>query len=569
MPDISSVIDSIARGAPVNSEDVLHFICQESKKDRIEANFKLAEAYCNANDFEQARVFIRRAWELSEFAEECLPLFIRIHSTLSDVASIREAHKRLGIRKASHNDIGGALACFNAWQYADALHKGIDSYQYDYDVLDCIATLARPHSFPAIHPAPLTNRKVRLAYLMFGVGQINSVIVKHSLSFAQFHDKERFEIKFFVPEREAIVSKSEEAKSHIKAIEAFQCNISIAPNSALEEQSLIKLAASIHDFSPDILVTSAALADLRHYFIASLRPAPLIIGLCQGPPPQYISPSFDWSISWTKHPLIDCPSDCSLVAGGTILPQRQYSTEDAKRSMGIPAQDLVLMSCGRDAKFQDPDFWQAIVQVVQKNPHVRFVAVGISRLPDFLNLLIPPDLKQRIKLLGWQKDFLNVLSMADVMVDTYPSGGGVTILDAMAFGIPVVSFKNNYMQKFAQTDWSPAEEFMGVPELLVERGNFEKLKLLVTKLLTDHRYRINLSRRCVESVHSTSGHPEIMVRSCEQVYVNVLKKKLDRGLARVDTRAILPPLPRPKSLLSRISGRLGREWKSFWGGLKY
>ncbi len=116
-----------------------------------------------------------------------------------------------------------------------------------------------------------------------------------------------------------------------------------------------------------------------------------------------------------------------------------------------------------------------------------------------------------------------MLSMADVVVDTYPSGGGMIVVDAMAMGIPVVSFKNNYMRTFSQKDWSPAEEFMGVPELLVDRGDFAQLGSLLNKLLTDREYRIQMSRICKERIHETSGNPARMVRDCEKVYLNVMK----------------------------------------------
>ena len=555
MQNLDCVLKNIVDNKTVNSEDVLPFICQGSKKNRISANFMLAEAFYAANKCEQAKVFIQRAWEFSGFMEEYLPLYIKIHAALNDIASIREAHKRLGIRKASENKIGEALTCFNSWQYADAVHSGLDSYQYDYDILNCITGLAKPHSFLPRSPQPLINRKIRLAYLMFGMTHINSVVVKHSLCFAEFHDKTIYEVRFFIPEQKSVISRHKEAKDHIKTIEQFQCGVTVAPNSTNEGHSLIQLAASINAFNPDILVTCAALADLKHYFIAELLPAPLIIGLCQGPPPQFIAPSFDWSISWTKHPLIDCPTNCSLVAGGAVLPTRKCSSAEAKTFMNIPEDSLVLMSCGRPTKFQDQNLWKAILEVVRLHQNVYFVAVGIPQ-QDFLDNLVTPDIKERIKILGWQKDFLRTLGMADVMVDTYPSGGGVTILDAMALGIPVISFKNNYMQHFTQTDWAPAEEFMGIPELISERGNMEQFKSIVSKLLTNDGYRLELSKICVESIHRTSGNPENMIRNCEQVYLNVLSQKSNLNFSDIDFQSFLQPLPRQPSLHSRILNKL-------------
>ena len=113
--------------------------------------------------------------------------------------------------------------------------------------------------------------------------------------------------------------------------------------------------------------------------------------------------------------------------------------------------------------------------------------------------------------------------MADVVVDTYPSGGGMTVVDTMALGIPIVAFKNNYMNPYSQTDWSPAEEFMEVPELLIGRGDFEQMNRLLSKLLTDHEYRNEMSKLCKGRIHETYGDREKMIRDCEQVYLDVLK----------------------------------------------
>ena len=329
---------------------------------------------------------------------------------------------------------------------------------------------------------------------------------------------------FFIPEQKSVIHERQEAIENITRIKSLGYRVVTAPDSVTEEKSLIDLARLIYESEPDILITNAALADFKHYFITSLRPAPLIVGLCQGPPPQFIAPDFNWSISWTKHPMIDCPTGCSLVNGGAILPERQYSREAAKSFFGMPQNNLIVMSCGRPQKFQNMDFWKAILELLQLHPDVYYVVVGLAALPSHLQEVLTPDIIGRVKFIGWEKDFLKLLSMADIVVDTYPSGGGMAIVDAMSLGIPVVSFKNNYMKMFSQTDWSPAEEFMGMPELLVERGDFEQLRKLLSNLLSNQDYRVSMSELSRERIISTSGRPEDMVRECEQVYLKVIEK---------------------------------------------
>ncbi|HUW25583.1 MAG TPA: glycosyltransferase family 4 protein [Gallionella sp.] len=523
VPDFDRLLKRVTIGSPVNSDDLLPYLCMNSKQDRLWVNYSLAVAFHKAGNNKQALVFIQRVWNFSGQDERYLQLFAAIHVAVDDMASIRGAYKALGIKSAASNDVCRALDWFNAWQYVYATYKKSDEYHYDFEVLDCISKLAQPQTLPFQKPSQHNIGKIRLAYLMFGMRELNSVIVKISLAFAKFHDASKYDVTFFVPDQATLVLERKEAAENIKKIESYGWRVVLAPDSFSEVKSLHGFAKSIYEARPDILITNAALADMRHFYITALKPAPLVVGLCQGPPPQYIAPSFDWSISWSKHPMMDCPTHCTLVHGSVELPERRVSTEEAKASFGIPLNRLVIMSCGRHFKFQDQDMWIAILEILKAHPNVYYVVVGLEAIPKFLEQLLAPDLVGRVKIIERVKDFVSVLSMADVVVDTYPSGGGVTVLDAMAIGVPVVAFKNNYMREFSQTDWSPAEEFMGVPELLVDRGNFTQLGKLLARLLTDHEYRTEMSRRCRERIHETSGDPAQMVRDCEAVYLNVIK----------------------------------------------
>ena len=523
MPEFDALLRAIATGAQIDSEALLPYLCLESRQDRLWANYCLAEAFQKASNHAQAAVFIQRVWNLSVGDEKYLPLFIDIHAATGDVESIRHAHKALGLKKAAAAKVTQALDHFHNWQYAFAVHKHADRYQYDFEVLDCIAQLAAPHAFNPRKSAPIENRKVRLAYLMFGMTHLNSVIVNNSLTFAKFHDASKFDVTFYVPDQATTVLERPEAVENIKKIEQAGWKVVLARDSFSELKSLHEFAKTIYEDVPDILVTNAALADFRHFYITALRPAPLIVGLCQGPPAQYIAPSFDWSISWTRHPMIDCPTNCTLVAGAATLPERSLRTDEAKTKLGIPEDQLVVMSCGRPFKFQDQGFWRAILDMLRAHSKAHFVVVGVDRRLPFLKDLLTPDIAGRVRIIGRVKAFHSVLSVADVMVDTYPSGGGMTVVDAMALGIPVVSFRNDYMKPFDQTEWSPAAEFMGMSELLVNRGNFTQMRELLDKLLRDSAFRRDMAGMSKQRIHETYGNPAQMIRDCEAVYLKVMK----------------------------------------------
>jgi len=80
------------------------------------------------------------------------------------------------------------------------------------------------------------------------------------------------------------------------------------------------------------------------------------------------------------------------------------------------------------------------------------------------------------------------------------------------------------MKAFDQIDWSPAEEFVPVPPLLVERGDFAAFKELVGKLVVDPEHRRALGQECREAYLRTRSSPQRMVRRLEQIYADVLSQ---------------------------------------------
>lgn len=523
--DITQLIEKIASGNSVSSAELLPFLCLESKEERCKVNIKLAEAYSQAGNIHQAKVFIARAWILSDFSADILGQYVKIHKALDDIDSIREAYKRIGMVKAKSGNLESALSYFYQSMYAYNLNQKGDYYEYDFDILEAIEGLAEPHRFkPKMNVDEIANRKIRLAYLVFGTTHLKSVIVKILCLFAEFHDKKRFEVVFFVHENELLVFPGyKTVQQNINDLMEYG-GVVFVTSGTNQEDMLYETAKRLHDYQPDILITSALLADLKQYFIASLHPAPVMIGLLFGPPPQFAAPMLDLGISFTKHPLMDCPSNCSLVDLEIKLPEPPVSTAD-KSAYNIPDDSVVMVSAGRPTKFLDRDFWTAVIDLLRTYPNAFFVAIGLGDGPHFFNELIPEDLKSRFRFFGWLEDYIKILQIADIVIDTYPSGGGVVLMDAMALGKPFLSFKNNYMKIFDQTDWSNAEEYLEIPELLAERYDWEHFKKTASRLIEDKDFRQKMGDLCMAQINSRKGHPERMVQRCEEIYEKVIKQR--------------------------------------------
>ena len=157
--------------------------------------------------------------------------------------------------------------------------------------------------------------------------------------------------------------------------------------------------------------------------------------------------------------------------------------------------------------------------------------MGRRTFPPWLTYFSSPGVRSRVRFLKWEPNYLKILAMADIVIDTFPSGGGFVLMDAMALGIPVVSFGNDYMKRFDQTDWSVGVEIISIPELIIERGDVDAFQLLVSRLIADPAYRRRTGEECRERIFQDRGHPERMVKRYENVYRKILEENTgkDKG----------------------------------------
>jgi len=527
MITLEKFLDIIRQGGEVRPEELLPYLSQERRSDRFIANDWLARTYYYAGKPDQASVFAARALLLLKGdPESFISFYVLLQTELGNIEAIKNAYKIVGMQQADAGNIPLALEYFNHSRDA-YVNAGLgDHYEYDFDILKKIETLA--YSSPQKnkwgpsfiqHDIHENNGKIRLAYLVYGANHPQSILIKILCDFANYHDQSRYDVAFFVPSLKT--EDAEQVKLNIEKLCKAGGRV-IATTSKDKLESLYETAHNIREFAPYILITTAVLADYDQYFISMLVSAPVKIGLCYGPPTQFIPLTLDWVISSAVHPLLDSPCDGSIVYLERELPIRATVSAYTRQELGIPPDSVIILSAGRSAKLRNREFWTAIVKMLEDYPQAFFIAIGLTDPPPFLAELMRPALKTRFMSFGWRNDYLNILAIADIVVDTFPSGGGVTVMDAMGLAIPVVSFRNDYTKVFDQTDWNLVEEIIDLPELIVSRGRFDQWSKVLSNLIEDKEYRQRLGRQCQEMVKERRGSPERMIRNHEQIYDRVL-----------------------------------------------
>jgi hypothetical protein len=131
------------------------------------------------------------------------------------------------------------------------------------------------------------------------------------------------------------------------------------------------------------------------------------------------------------------------------------------------------------------------------------------------------------------------------VVDSYPVGGGVFLVEAMALGLPVLSFDHDYVLTYSNDACSGAREILGDSALILERGDFKALADAVSKLVHDPEYRRRTGEACRQHVFRTRSNPSRMVQSCVEIYELVYADRQLQAAASTSTR---PGPPEPQAV---------------------
>lgn len=554
---LASIVRDIGEGKDIAESRIVGLLFAQSRSDRFSVCRELAAAFAASGRRDMALRLSRRACGLWVGEPGFIDGHLALLREVRDAEGIRAAAKRAGMLCVEKRDVMGAVRYFNAHHYAHQSTGGGDRYEYDHDILHAIELLAGV-SLGGRLPRRQASKggKIRVAYLVYGANHTVSALVRLMLDFARHHDRERFEIAFFSPD-----AKVPTRDANAELLHAAGSDLIMA-DSVNDLVCLKATAKALDRFAPDVLVSVAALADYRQYYLFAGCPAVLRVSFIYGPPPQFVPPTTDWVISGTRHPLIDSPCSGSFIEIEVTLPESgDMEGASLPCEVSIPNGCVVIMAAGRSEKFLDRGYWSAIVQVLETYPKAIFIAFGLIERPDFLEDILATSAGKRIQILGWQEDHRALLSRADIFVDTYPSGGGLTIMDSMVFGIPVLAFSNDYLVPFDQTTWNPAEEIIGIPELIVPRGDFADFLSRLGRLIADPALRRRLGDECRRHVYETRGNPDRMLRRIESEYLYLWKMRASLGelaASASETRNTVAQarawMRRFKSLCSRLFG---------------
>jgi glycosyltransferase involved in cell wall biosynthesis len=440
-----------------------------------------------------AETSLRRMTELTQYADQTArDKLIQLYQRRDDIPAIQQLWKRFAVSALETNQLDYFLQGAYLSIYAEQLYGKNPNYRYavvDDDINAYVRMAARMHP---LHAWVTNNRKslgkrgdrkkLRVGLVLEGLSQRQATIRTY-FPLAEYYDRERFEL--FVYSR-WVLSEDIAVQHNYQETAEFLARQGCAvrtPASRLSPSGEVEfLAKSIVNDDIDILVYQTTYFVPPYNFLACLHPAPVQAAVCHQQPEK--SQEIDLLFAPQKIAMeCECRIAPPLISHTRVTPKRQY----ARNEFGLPDNAIVLVSTNRELRYAQPEFWREIAAVMSRHPNTYFLPIGLSQIGN----LLPTghDLQSRIMTLGYRTDVLELLQLADIYVDLFPSGGGSSVIEAMQAGLPVVCFEQNFAVPYAISRETVASEFVGDRALIVPWGDMSSWHAVFDRLLTDPEHR--------------------------------------------------------------------------------
>jgi protein O-GlcNAc transferase len=140
------------------------------------------------------------------------------------------------------------------------------------------------------------------------------------------------------------------------------------------------------------------------------------------------------------------------MPGYVVKPEMPHPSK-SRSALGLP-EDRNLYICPMSLQKIHPDFDQAVAGILKEDPQGEIIFFKNVHNNNWHPLIINrfrktfPDLMDRVRFLPWAnpEDFKSILMAADVALDTFHFGGGVTSYIILAAGTPIVTWPGPFMR---------------------------------------------------------------------------------------------------------------------------
>lgn len=494
---------------------------------RVEANLRDAERWQAAGDLDLAETCLRRAFELTGHSAK---ISERLASLLTKKNKLEDARAVLqsGLHQATRSgDLDLITTSYRQWQYYTTLSVGVEDYRFDFAALAgmerAVASLKEELSIlPQVTQARAQGARPKVLYIGTNLAQVGSVLAKVLFSMIAAHDTSQFDFGLVFTDDEKKLRNTEETAELIHLAETKGWTLFLEPDLTVTGR-VTKFAHRLHEWRPDLVVTNCALASAEGLLLSASLPNVLRCSLVVGPPPLFAAPNSDFVVASDERLLMECPCDGVVVPVETALPSRDTVSPASRAEMGIPQNARIVIAAGRYTKFSD-QYCRTLADILSESEEAFVLALGVPQSEeDSFQARFPKQVTSRIRIVPWGRNYLGHLLLGDLLIDTFPSGGGITVQDAMALGIPAICVGDDIARPYRSDQWSVAYKF-ALPELVVAPGEESKIVSLALDCLADANDSKGLKEKCRSHVVALRGDTVRMTRLHEDVYRTMLEQ---------------------------------------------
>jgi glycosyltransferase involved in cell wall biosynthesis len=455
---------------------------------RQQANFNFGQRLLQNGHLKPARVFFERAWTQSEYQDRAaLNSLIGVHEQYEDYNELTQVHKERGFAAARRGDFETMLQAFYSAYYA-AYVRTSSYYWQEFDpgvdtVLRLVADKIKPLDGHQDIIQRIAQNKRKLVLALDSLDP-QWATVKRFVEVAKRINKDIFSVIILVlrpemPSWQAVIAE----------LNRYGCHTACSQGDKL----LPNVQRGLHllkQIGCDYFVSNTPFVTPHLDLLAHCRPAKWNIKfVSQG---GGMETSIDRAWTTVRELLIDEVRDGFFIGPAFVVPPVPRALTRSRRE-----GELKAVCVGRAIKFIDnQQFWRILLEVLSRLPGLSLDIIGCGAHEIFPGGSLPHP---RLKFLGFRDDVVELLSDHDVLIDTWPLGGGSTLREALGVGIPVVSVKAQQYEHYdSRATYHVGCNEMIHPDLLLPEMNADNLSKVLAMLAGDLEYYQRITTELAE-----------------------------------------------------------------------
>ncbi len=456
---------------------------------RLEALFKEAQAQLKAGRPELAEESLLRCARVSRYGSDpVIHSLVEIYKARDDIPALMELWKRVAVSMLEQDRLDDFLRLAYISIYAEQMFGRAPNYFYsriDWDFHAYISILARQlplRRWVQAERRPAQEGPLRIGFVLEGLSQ-RQAPCRTYLPLAEQQDPERHALYFYSRWAHTEANAQREGYEETACWLRERGCVVRHPEQALAPFAQVEhLARQIVEDQIQVLVFQTLYFVPQYNLLAHLRCAP-------------IQASVEHQQA-EHHPAIDLvftPPKLWLESSSPVARELTSRNKDrakgllSRTALGLSEDVLILVSANRGLRYKQPEFWRELDYLLRRHPQALFLAIGLEQLGELLPL--ESLIRERVITPGFRDDVPELLALCDLYLDLFPSGGGSSILEAMAEGLPSVAFEQEFAHPYHLPKESVASSFIEDPDLVIPPGDYDRWQAVMDRLILDPSWR--------------------------------------------------------------------------------